>query len=169
MGIPKNDPEYRRLRRITIELSSKIDLDKANREVLTLHESRKTLGLASSSKRYDPQHVYDAVQTDMAYRGRLVTLIKRVSLTVSLLNRAMKAFRAYAMTEYRNELGSTQGDRHAAIDRYCRPALDFIAECEEHVAGIEIVIKDIDQGGYAYARLVDLLEMMHDKAGIRNV
>lgn len=169
MSIPKNDPEYRRLRRITQELSARIDLDKANREVLTLHESRKTLGLAASSKRYDPQYVYDAVQTDMAYRGRLVTLIKKVSNTVALLNQAMKAFRSYALTEYRDELGRTQGDRQAAIDRYCRPALDFIAECEEHVAGIEIVIKDIDQGGFAYARLVDLLKLMHDKAGIRNV
>lgn len=169
MSFNSSDPEYKTLMRILAGMQSRINLQKERNEILTLHESRKSLGLMSSTKRYNPQYVYDCVLTDMSYRGRLVTMIKRVNNTVSLLERAEKAFRAYAMTSFKNQLGSTRGDRVTALDRICRPVLDFKAECEDHVAGIEVVIKDIDQAGFSYARLVALLDMFRENKGPRNV
>lgn len=167
--LTQEDPEYKTLMRVLRGMQSRINIQKESNEILTLHESRKSLGLMSSSKRYNPQYVYDCVLTDMAYRGRLVTMIKRVNNTVTLLERAEKAFRAYALTSFRAQLGSTQGERANALDRICRPVLDFKSECQDHVAGIEVVIKDIDQAGFSYARLVSLLEMFNERKGPRNV
>ncbi len=167
--IPPNDPEFKTLQRILKSMQSRINIEKERNEVLTLHESRKSLGLMSSTKRYNPQYVYDCVMMDMAYRGRLVTMIKRVNNTVALLERAEKAFRTYCMTKYKKELGSTRVDRVIVMDRVVRPLLDFKAECQDHVAGIEVVIKDIDQGGYSYARLVELLKLFQENKGPRNV
>lgn len=169
MSFNNQNPEFRTLMRILAGLRGRINLEKERNEILTLHESRKSLGLMSSTKRYDPRYVYDCVMTDMSYRGRLVTMIKRVNNTVVLLDRAEKAFRAYAMTTFKSRLGSTRGDRVTALDRICRPVLDFKAECEDHVAGIEVVIKDIDQCGFQFARLVELLKMFQENKGPRNV
>lgn len=167
--IPENDPELTTLKRVLAGMQSRTNLQKERNEILTLHESRRSLSLMSSTKRYNPQYVYDCVMTDMSYRGRLVTMIKRINNTVALLERAEKAFRAYAMIKYKDRLGSTRQDRVTALDRLCRPLLDFKSECEDHVAGIEIVIKDIDQCGFQFARLVELLKMFIENKGPRNV
>lgn len=167
--IPKNDPEYVKMRRILQEFRRRIDFEKERKEMLTLHETRKSISLMSNKQRYHPEYVYDAILMDMAYRGRLVTMIKRVNNTTALLDRALIAFRTYAYTEYREDLGTTQNDRYANIDRICRPILDFIAECSDHIAGIELLIKDIDQANFQLDRVVKILSMIQESKGVRNV
>lgn len=165
----KNDAEYKKLKRIVDELMKRTDFDKERSETLTIHESRRSLSLMSSKHRFNPEYVYEAVMMDMAYRGRLVTMVKKIANTTALVDSAVRAFRTYAYTEYRDELGKTQGDRYAALDRICKPALTFIDECRDHVAGIELIIKDIDQANFQFGRLVDLLAMMQENKGPRNV
>lgn len=167
--IPKTDPEYTKIRRILRELRRRTDFEKERKEMLNLHETRKSLGLMSSKQRYHPEYVYDAILMDMSYRGRLVTMIKKINNTTALLDRALMAFRTYVYTEYRDNLGSTQNDRYSNIDRICKPILDFIAECSDHIAGIELLIKDIDQANFQLDRVVKILSMIQESKGPRNV
>lgn len=167
--IPKNDEEFVKMRRILTEFKRRTNFEKERKEVLIIHESRRTITLMSHKQRYNPEYVYDAILMDMSYRGRLVTMIKKINNTTALLDRALVAFRTYLYSEYKDTLGKTQNDRYNVIDRICRPALDFVAECDDHIAGIEVVIKDIDQANFQYDRAVKLLSMVQENRGRRNI
>lgn len=165
----KRDDEYKSYRNIVEGGRRKINFAAEREKVSQMHGTRKTLLLSVAKERYSPRFIYDAIQTDMSYRGHLTTMVQKAQSLVMLLDEATAAFRSYVVSKYGDSIeGRTKEERSMRLDRICRPGLDLIGECDSHIEYISIIIKDIDQASFHYDRLVKVLEMIQEK-GIRNI
>jgi hypothetical protein len=166
----KADANYAKFKKIVEGIRKRVDIAAATAEVLSLHAGRTSRSL-TGDQRYNPMALIDASMKDLSYRSRMVEVRVKHDLQLSVLRESIAAMRRHISTEYNDELKdfSTAEQRRAFGDRVVKNAGEFLAEGEALVDMIDMLIKDIDQGGYQFKNTIECLKMLAESKGSKVV
>jgi hypothetical protein len=171
IGEIRKSQTYASFKRVFESVQDRVKIEKNLEEVLALHATRTSRGLATRKERYNPHTLIDAGLNDMSARARMVELRVRVDLNLSSLREAMSAFSKHVMTEYSEELREykTAEQRRAFVDRISKQARKLLAEGDALIQTIDALVKDIDQSGHSMRHAIECLKLLDGSKGGRVV
>ncbi len=157
----KSSSTYKKYLKILEHAQSKIDYDRDRLEALSLHSSLLVRTIYGR-KKYSPKAMIEAAAQVQSNRSRLVELRVRVSIQLSEVEEAAKAFRGFAYTKYVEELKAykTKDQRMALLDRATSASADFLAEGKTFLSIMDDLIKDLDQSSHSLRHMLDALKLM---------
>ena len=156
----KDDTEWQRFCRI-VELASKMDVAPFLKELKTMHKSRTLRAIGLEEAPPTGKKLAKAALVDQAYRSRIVEIVMSLLTSKNLLNRSIHGIKKHLQVTYA-ELVKDDGYTTArAQDAVFATRLDFATsiseEIESAVEMCDLVLKDIDQGGFAIKHSVEAL------------
>lgn len=162
----RKDARRKKFKTILEVAQKKLDPDRDRKEALALHASRSSRSMYGA-KQYSAKAVWDASAKDLGYRARMVEIRVQCDIQKSYVDEAVKAFKGYILTEYRDELSGfkTQAQKSAVLNRIVAPAVRFLAEIDALVALLDNLIKDIDQANFHLSRMTDVLKLLDSSKG----
>lgn len=162
----RNDPVYKKFKAILEVTMKKMNVDEDHKEIMARHSSRTARSLRKG-ERYSPHKLIDANMQEMSIRSRLVEIRIKNSKPLKHLREAMEAMRRHIVTEYVDELSDykTEGQRKALADRVMKTANEFIAQAEDLLDAIDLILKDIDQTSHSLRHSVELLKLLTETKG----
>lgn len=161
----RRDQKYKRLRLSFDEAPMyQLPLDKLIEEVETAHKLRSIRRLNSQ----DPGFV-DAVVVantlDQGTRSRLTEILMSCARAISTLDRAVEALKQYLLITYSNELKSfrTKEERSMVINMALAPFIRYVERVETLKNIVDLVIVDIDKGGWSLRTSIEVLKIHTSK------
>lgn len=157
----REDPEYKKYKKIVLLVREKLKIEKDKAEALSLHAGR-TLRKLHGSKQYSPKALVDAAANEAAARSRLVEMRVQCAIQTDLLHSTVKALRQHVMTSYREELSDfrTVADRAAMLDRVAAGALTTESESQALIKLLDDLVNDIDKSSFHLRAMVDVLKLL---------
>lgn len=161
----RRDPRYKRLKEL-FDTSPiyKIHLEEFSAEVLTLHKTRAIRRLNS----LDPKIVdaiVNAITIDQSSRSRLTEISITCLRARSSLEDALEALKHHLLAAYQEDLRQfrTKEERMVVMDMTFRQFRRYLIQVETLRATTDLVIQDIDKGGWAIRSLTDALKIHHGR------
>lgn len=171
MGIKQDireSKDYRKFRKIVIEVQERLNIDKDRTEALSLHAGRTSRKLFGD-RRYSPKHLLDASLNDMSSRSRLVELRVKTTNQIDVLHEACKAMRYSMSTNFTEEIKArfkTVGERNAFFDTMIASALEIESEGSAQIKLLDDLIQDVDRASYHLKGVIECLGLLQgSKAG----
>lgn len=158
------DPVYERFIRIRDTALASISTETILREAEFLHSNRKARKLNGS--KLSPNAVMEALANELSNRSRLAELRVSVMKSNELLSTALSSIKRHIRVKYDRELrelGSTQNDRVAVLDRLLGKSNDFKAQLDHLESVLDVYIKDIDQSAFNLRNTTELLKLFLDR------
>ena len=162
----RGDAEYVKFKRILKTTQQRLDYEIILSEAQSLHQSRVVRGLYGK-KAYSPKNILDAAAQEMANRSRLVELRVRIASELSILEQALMIAKKYVATEYADELNEfrTSDQRKGFVDRVFRVAVEYLAEGQQIIDTLDLLVTDIDKASYHISTMRDVLSLLAERRG----
>ena len=160
----KDDETVVRFLRIYETAQTSVSIPTVQREVATLHASRKSRSLTTA--KITPAKLQDAILVDMYTRSRLIEIKVLVHRTSELISSALSAVKKHVLVNFSEEvrdLASTKGERDQVVDRLFQGAVKLREEMSSLSDEIDMIIKDIDQASFSLRNTTELLRMVLDR------
>ena len=141
-----------------------IPLDKMKDEIMTLHQTREVRTLYKFRNDNTTSMVDGMIMAnlqDQSHRSRLAEIHLQCVRASSALTDSIKLFKDYAIVHYSVQLRGikTKGERSDFIDTVLSDMYAYISDCDLVINLTAIVIKDIDNAGWALSRLQEALKL----------
>jgi hypothetical protein len=165
----KKNIKYRKLMEIFRDSKLyQIPLEKLKEEVMTNHSSRSIRHLIKYTDDTTVKLVDQVIKaniTDQGMRSRLVEIMLQCKRSSSSLRKSIRLFKTYAMVRYDPYLKKfrTKQERASALDVCLAELYDFIDEADLVYDMSELVVKDIDAGGFSLQRTIAALNISFSK------
>lgn len=153
----RNDPKYLRLKKAYKENSVfRIPVDELQTEIERIHKTRKVRRLDVDDPSFLDKLIGAATQ-EIGNRSRLVEISIQVVKAVDILQEGCDSLQDYLLVEYAAYLQpfKTKEERINIVSAAIRPFRIFIQKASVLRTQCDMVVKDIDQGGYALRLMVD--------------
>ena len=162
----REDPEYKKFKKIISIEEEKLHLEQDQTEVLSLHSSRISRTIYDK-RQYSPQILMDASTMDLSFRSRMVELRVKASLHISMMEAAINSIRKYIYTKYakQNPSLSTEAARNSFIDTVLKNYIADIDRAKAFITLCDTLIKDIDQAGFNLRNMLDCLKLLAEVKG----
>lgn len=160
------DPIIEKALSLVEQSESAISLERVEREMRVLHESRTSRKLYKAA--LEPSSLSEASLRDMSNRSRLSELKAQVYVQKNALDVALEAATAHMTTKYAavlREVASTAGDRKYVIRKVLNPLVARIGELGATMEVLDIHIKDIDQAAWSVKVAADMLKVILERQG----
>lgn len=162
----RRDPVIVKAFAVKVESDSALNLERIEREIKILHESRTSRTLYKVA--LEPTKLAEASLRDMSCRARLSELKKEVFLQKMLLEAAFEACAAHLSTKYGEDLrqlASNATERKYLNNKVLSPLVSRIAELDATAMLLEIDMKDIDSAGFAIRNATEMMKLIYDSRG----
>lgn len=160
------DPSYQKYRNVMEMLPQRFNLEHALTEAKSLYAQREVPRLPSVA---NADKVYSAQTKDMVLRARLTKIQMDLLEERSHLDTTLKAIRGHLRTTYAVEIEERAGklveERKAFVDRFLRVGIELHDRMETVHKIIDGFIKDIDQSGFGFTKLVDIIKLQTSRPG----
>lgn len=164
----RKDQNYKKLKKILEVARTKVDVAKDRATAMNLHSSLEVRDLYGQRK-FSAKRILSATSQVQANRSSLVVLRARATEHVSYVEQAVKSFKRYAFTEYREDFSDyrTKEQRDAVVQTALGSADDFIQEIQGLLDLLDLLIKDLDQSSHALRHMIDVLKLLDASKGGR--
>ena len=153
----RNDAKYLALKK-AFRTSSvfRIPTEELQTEIERIHKMRKIRRLDVDDPKFLDSLISAATQ-EIGNRSRLVEISVQVVKAVDLLQEGCDNLQDYLLVEYASYLQpfKTKEERTNIVSTAIRPFTKFINKATVLKTQCDMVIKDIDQGGYGLRLMVD--------------
>lgn len=154
---------YRKYKKILQRVEGQLDLAALESEIRNIHFSRTIRNLKPTE--INQKNMIEASLKEVQGRARLVEIKTSLMEHKFTLEDMVRAVRSYLHSEYGIKLKGikTRTDRKEYFERYFRSADRFLTQLDYLIEMIKTYVEDIDQAGYKFTNLVNLLEMIYQK------
>lgn len=166
----KSDDTFQRYRSILRTVRGTLDLEKQLKEASYLHKRRKSRKLFEL--RVSPIKLQEAILEDMSNRSRLVEIKVLLLDQQELLSTAIGLGKKHVRATYASLLstyGTTKEAHMLVVEKVFSAGLKTLAEIDNAVAILDLLIKDIDQAGFGLRNSVDVMRMLLDRKEVVSV
>lgn len=154
----REDSTFQQYRRIVSTIEGRVTITKFVIEARSLHGARTMRTLKGTAPSSDK--VYDAIVRDAATRSRLVEMEIALLVERDLLKSAMAAVSAHLQSSYDlGELARTLTDKRTLIKKILKRGHSLLDEMESAKDALDLIIKDIDQAGFAARNMVEIIKL----------
>jgi hypothetical protein len=154
---------FNKYRRIVRAIKEKIDLEELEAEMRRLYSGRQSRALFGTHP--GPEKLMNASLQDASFRTRMVEIRLELSKQADILDIAIDAVRSYLRKEYEDDMPDikTKGERVTYFDQYLRRGLELKASMDSLIKRLDHAIKDIDQMGFTFKHLSEMLALIYSK------
>lgn len=158
------DPTYRKFRSAVDTIKERVTPTAAVAEARSLHAKRSIRNL--KGKTPSAHAVYAAATEDASNRARLIELRTNLMIEVELLDMLIDSTAAYLIASHDlSGYATTKGERSDVINRILKRGVELRAELKSAMNVLDLIVKDIDQAGYAVHNLVEIIKIITDRPG----
>ncbi len=152
------DATFQQYRRIVSTIEKRVTVSKFVVEARSLHSSRTMRNLKGNAPSSDK--VYEAIVRDMAARSRIVELKMTLFVEKELLESALSSISAHIRALYDlSDLARTLDEKKVLLKKVLNKGYTLLEEIASAVEVMDLIVKDIDQAGYAVRNLVELIKL----------
>lgn len=158
----REDKTFQQYRRIVKTIDERVNLIKNVTEARSLHGARTMRELKGNAP--TTQKVYEAIVRDMATRSRIIELRIALFTEKELLDSALSSVTAHVRSVYDlNEAGRTLDQKKQLMKKILNRGFVLLEELKSALEVFDLIIKDIDQAGFAVRNLVELVKIQIER------
>jgi hypothetical protein len=162
IGVLRRDEKCAKLLRDVRSGVYSLDFEALFDEIERMHMQRAIRRVTVSEILAQAQkNLIEAVLQNQAYRSRCVEIQMQCQRKQGKLDKRFGILRNYLLLTYATELGTlrTQAERHNVVDSALSAASSQSSDLNALSEFASLMIADLDQAGWAFQRMVAVLEM----------
>lgn len=162
----RKDPQYKKFKTVWVRVQKDLDIDVAVEECKILHNARLSTKIKDNKGQFSPQQLFDANAIDLSTRSRMSFIAANLQLRLSKLDSALDAIQNYILNTYSKDIGvRTIDGQKKFVRRVLKQYIELYEQGKAALEFIQVLIRDIDQTGYAMRNMVDCVKLLSETKG----
>ncbi len=156
---------YKKYKSIVQNIASDVNTEQVIKDTQLIHKSRLSRTLR---KQASPVALQEASLNDLTQRSRLIEMRVALFVHMASLKLTLKQTAEFLSVKYAKSLKGfcgTAQERKAAIDIVLQEGITLQDSMQTALDVIDMVVKDIDQGGYGLKNSIEVVKMLLGKPG----